>query len=1307
MAHIWSTANNITLSTLNETEQINVPLPINPGVQIDSVIKLAGQLPPGLRLDGNNLIGSPFEVERDTEFRFVLRATATINGQQLLEDRTLNIIITGPDDPVWVTNEGLLPVGPSGAFFVLDNEPIYLQLQAIDPDIPAGDALEYFIAPGDGELPEGIKLSKEGILYGTTDAIISLEKSDNSGHFDSNNYDSNAFDFGIRSANGFDSFSYDSGFFDDAILTRPPKKLNRYFEFIVSVSDGETVVKRTFRIFLVGDDFLRTDNTIMQIGTGVFTADNTYLRTPIWITNSSLGEKRANNYITLPLEVLDSNQIVGRLFYSLENTNPGRYQFSDGSIVDGYFELSNIFPRHPDGYTTITANNIEIGKSYYIVSTYSGQNVTDFTTIGATDNNFGTIFRATGVGTGLGTVYEINFTSLIEETDSKFPEGMLLDTANGVVAGQVPYQPEVTQDFKFTIKATRFAAETELVTVYATLYEDILAGQRTIKINKLNTLLDDGVNDLLAFRGQYLDFAGQSYQVQATQSIDPIFDEFILDRALQPKVPLTVFQNAQIGENFVRINPIQQKNQIELTGKIFNYPNGEIYTITDFVPYIEWTIKNVSGSGGIVTIPAVGNPTDPVLQQITDVFNDIYDQALGPLEAIQINNEHFVVRLPATSLTTNTQYVIGRFSNAQDLSVSVTARYDVMNLQQSLQRVLFKDSVFGITEYKNYTIQKTIPIVDRDLQTQYSSNNPPQDPLIGQLWFNTGNAFYNLDVLHEWDGNVWQPVTFDSINSPNAIRTFDLRILGEIDSEIKWITDSNLATIDANYQSLLFIRAESAVESDVIVYEIKSGALPPGLTLDLSGEIIGKVVQFGENKYTGFWVPGRQYNLNDVIDFEGTRYISLQDHLSNPQGLGQYVERNYVRDGYVGFDKLLAFDADSIYWQPYQFSKTGLTLFDSGNLKFDGETTSIDRVYKFVATARDRFSVSTVEKEFSIQVSDPGDNLYSNLYVKPFLTQSKKDSLIQFLGDPTIFPPISLYRPNDPNFGIQKDLKMLVYSGIKQQEIVNFVSASAKNHLRSRYSFGDIKKAEAKIQGTNEVLYEVVYIEIIDARKPKEGSIQTVFNAPSGKRITVDSISYSVQDDVTKTGSGYPEIQILTRTGTTYSDVTDQIELLLRDGSVVGTDYEGTLQVTLYNGSIVNVEVNQSDSEPYRIRPATNTIKVDTNAIKVSQNNNYVRYISSIENMRNRIQETGETNNDFLPLWMQTAQNNIQALGYVTGVPICYCKPGQADRILLNIKNSDFDFKQFDFDIDRYIIDSTVGNSNEQYILFANYEFNI
>ena len=93
------------------------------------------------------------------------------------------------------------------------------------------------------------------------------------------------------------------------------------------MSDGDTIARRTFRIYVVGDDFLRADNTILQVGSGTFTADNTFIRTPIWLTPSNLGYKRANNYITIFLDVIDSNLLTGILSYELLGTN------DDGSSV--------------------------------------------------------------------------------------------------------------------------------------------------------------------------------------------------------------------------------------------------------------------------------------------------------------------------------------------------------------------------------------------------------------------------------------------------------------------------------------------------------------------------------------------------------------------------------------------------------------------------------------------------------------------------------------------------------------------------------------------------------------------------------------------------------------------------------------------------------------------------------------------------------------------------------------------------------------------------------------------------------------
>jgi hypothetical protein len=136
---------------------------------------------------------------------------------------------------------------------------------------------------------------------------------------------------------------------------------------------------------------------------------------------------------------------------------------------------------------------------------------------------------------------------------------------------------------------------------------------------------------------------------------------------------------------------------------------------------------------------------------------------------------------------------------------------------------------------------------------------------------------------------------------------------------------------------------------------------------------------------------------------------------------------------------------------------------------------------------------------------------------------------------------------------------------------------------------------------------------------------------------------------------------------------------------------------------------NDDDSNwRFRYKPTTNTITADSNAIKSSQQNDVKKYISNIDNMRANIKETGESSRDFLPLWMRTAQEgSLSELDYVLALPLVYTKPGFSSIIKNNIVNSGFDFSLLNFEVDRYIVDSTTGSSTEQYILFANYQFNV
>lgn len=1087
---LWTAKSGTSLGTLNERITTSVALPVNlsytPSIQL-----ISGSLPRGLRIEDYEVKGTPFEVERTTISTFVLRAS--FNG--VIQDRTFSITVEGADAPIWITNPDLLPIGPNNTFFILDSEPVDFQLQAIDPDIPAGDSITYTLKPKEGVLPPGIRLTTDGRLVGIVEPILALDKRTANGYYDSNQYAIAPYDFGILSSNGYDSFFYDTTFFDYADVTQSPKKLNRYFQFTVTASDGDTAVDRTFRIFVVGDDFLRADNTVLKIANGLFTADNTHVRTPIWVTPANLGFRRANNYITIFLDTIDPPTLVGKTIYTL-------------------------LPGNPDG------------------------------------------------------------------SDSVLPPGLVLDQNTGELAGNIPYQPAITRDYKFTIRAQRFDINSDLAYINATFYEDTLVGNNTFKVVKLPRGLEDGVDDLRDLVGRSISIYNRPYVVDSVQGTDPKFDLIKLNRPLEAKYNMIVSNLAPSGQDFIYIQRIAQNIREQIVGSYLNFSSTEANQIRSIVPYIEWNIKTFSGNDNIeidydyldIPQPMAGTSLE---MQIDSIFT--YNGFRPQILKADGNEVRFVAPVSTRS----------RPNQIKNIFVTADSTNDI-------DHILIDDSRDRL--FLNVALQRNLP-VGRNIGIALFAN----------------------------EGFIEEVIVSDDseLNSPFKDKTFNITVIGEVDSTIQWQTGYEVGVLNPNFISTLSVKAVTTVPDARLIYSLTSGRLPPGLSLTYDGEIIGKVTQFGDGV--------------------------------NP----------------------------------------GLTRFDNGDFILDGGTTTLDRDYIFTIEARDRFNYSASTKTFVIKVTDPDEKQYSNLSFVPLMKPEQRSSYRNFISNPDVFPPELIYRPNDPLFGLQKQIKILAYAGIETQTAAQMIAAAAKNHRRKRLLAGNVKTAVAKEPGSNNILYEVVYVELVDPLKPSQGLTKQDFLIKSKNSITVDSIQYETKDDQFKTDSGVPSLTI---EGVEFKD--EQYFFETRDGQEIALT-PSEAGITTRSGEVVQV-VDESDSAPFKFRPKGNTIKADTDAVKVSNPNDTIKYISNIDNMRSRIRALGTTERGFLPLWMRTAQERgIQELGYVMAIPLCYCKPGTSGEIALNIKNNGYDFKQLDLEIDRYVIDSTIGLSQEQYIAFANYQFNV
>jgi hypothetical protein len=645
-----------------------------------------------------------------------------------------------------------------------------------------------------------------------------------------------------------------------------------------------------------------------------------------------------------------------------------------------------------------------------------------------------------------------------------------------------------------------------------------------IRIGKLDNTFVDGLNDLQNLVEKEIVIEGVTYKVKSVSNANANYDHIELYQPLQPTfvaLPLSVSRVAN-GTDYFFVNSLADGDKEFYLDKSLNFSDIEMYLMEDIYPYIEWRVSTDDSVTELVT-EITGEGT---IKEVLEVYLSIPNRPA--YVEVAADGKSVVMFIPSTAQNRNSNFIKGLFhtEDSSEVFAEILAEEDRIKIDNVLTRT-------------------------------FSTNR--------QLSFGTYTG-----------GFFTKSFSRDEVDEVSKSKTFTLRLLGEIDSTINWITESGLETLRANRISTLNVEAETSIVGGLLKYDLVAGRLPPGIVLKGDGELVGKV------------------------PINGTP------------------------------------------------TQPGMTFFDTGETTFDGAVTTLDRVYTFTVLARDRFGFSATSREFTLRISDLDNLTYSNIYIRPFLKSVQKNTFSAFINDASVINPRDVYRPSDPSFGVQKELRALIYGGIETDEIDVFVGAAGTNHKRKKYYFGDLKTAVAKTEGTNNVIYEVIYVDLIDPAQPITGKARKSFNILNNSvRITADTSRYEVPDD------------------------------------------------------------NPTDPRKYRPSSA-NPITADLNAVNVSQNNDTKKYISNIDNMRNAIKATGASSRDFLPLWMRTAQDaGLVQLDYKLAVPLVYCKPGTGQAIYENILNTGFDFTTIDYDIDRYIIDTTTGKSQEQYIVFANYQFNV
>jgi hypothetical protein len=1164
----------------DERRTITIPLPVIDPLPNNVTFKvISGSLPRGLRISGSNITGTPFEVSRPTEYKFVIRAS---NGIEI-SDRTFTITIVGSDEPRWLTPEGTLPVGSNNAFYIIDSSFIDFQLSAIDTDTAAGQILNFFIASGEGELPPGLRLLPNGRITGFIQPLLAVPRLRDQGFYDTGLYDTVAYDFGYRSTNGYDSFVYESVTYDFSIPTLTPRKLNRNYEFIVTITDGDSITKRKFRIFVVGDDFFRADNVILQVGEGTYTADVTYVRAPIFTTPKYLGLRRANNYQTFKIDIFEGfyNEL-GPVIYELSPVN---------ALING------VTQRESAGDNRLGSNKIRFIKSSGIPEV--GQKINFNSEFPGATNKTYTITEVDVLG---GDFYRLTIDSPLEVTipnlipiyigdESKLPPGMNFDISNGEVFGRVPFQPAITKSYYFTIKAIRLGSVTENSISRRMFKVDIL-GEVESFINWTTP--------------SYLGIINVGYPsslfVEATTTY---VNSGVLYTIEKGKLPPGLSLNLD-GEIVGKVNQLRDQSVYKSFWKpITTYKTKNIVKIDR-----KEQIRSIIRRKNIATLVTEQNhdfKNKDIIKISSDTldFNyysgvEIFIDTLKLNSVISVEGSGSYYQVKFSIPTQNIEPLSPRFTLIKGTSAVVTSGTFNLVEQKSTSGngtgAKFK-IVKGNNGTFNYTGLVTITLLD-----------PGIGYLPGDTITISGTDLNGLDDIND--------LTFTLLTGTE----FLYKINGNSNSKYNGE----------------FFSIESTTSTITLGFDEDPGTFGVGLISVSTGLTTFEAqTQIIPLNYFNYFNSGSGRFMKTVTGTAtGTPlyYRATSDHISD-----------------------IVFDPTN--WEKYNFPEKDLTptTFTDYINEFntvldrtfiDSNETTFDRIYNFTIKARDVLGYSAVSRDFSLTIEIPNDSFYSNIMAKPFMKPDQRSMFREFINNSDIFDPRYIYRLGDSNFGIQKDLMTLVYAGIETKQAVEYISAMGLNHKPKRFNLGSIKKAVAKEPGTNNVVYEVIYIELLDPlEKEKKHLPFKIVTSPSNIKVTIDNTNDFYKTDKANTDN------------------------------------------------------------PFWSRPIPFNSSIDRTDVLAGDPGTVAKFPSSISIWRKRLRSMEATRRErnYLPLWMRSIQPGTYVeLDYVAAVPLCYCKPGTADEILLNIKNSEFDFKLLDYTIDRYIIDAVQGYYEDKYLVFRN-----
>ena len=415
--------------------------------------------------------------------------------------------------------------------------------------------------------------------------------------------------------------------------------------------------------------------------------------------------------------------------------------------------------------------------------------------------------------------------------------------------------------------------------------------------------------------------------------------------------------------------------------------------------------------------------------------------------------------LPTGLTVSNTGIISGYITPNPDSTVTLTNYSFTLRVSNDISSDI---RTFGLLVYARGTMTADNTHITADNTFITADTAPLQPPIIttpvGSIGFTRSDNFYAFQFTGlNFDGNAFEFIATTALPPGLTLDPVSGWIYGYIPFGGVFAADYPFSIVAQEIDNPLnfsepysfSLTVSGPVNSDVIWLtpsdEIERDRVPSSLGLIDNGAA------------STFYV--------EAVNVAG---IPLQYRLLSgsdsqlPQGLQLLSSGNIA--GRVSFD---TFTVDG-----------GTTTFDV-NLNTVDQPTTFDLVAVFTVTAFSVNGLISVNKTFSITVVRRYETPYNNLYIQAMPPQDDRDLISALLQNPTIFPPRLIYRKDDPNFGVARQVIYNHAYGLTAATLDEYVASLNLNHYWKNLLLGQIETAQA-LDDAGNILYEVVYSKVID-----------------------------------------------------------------------------------------------------------------------------------------------------------------------------------------------------------------------------------